>query len=156
LLTAVLNSLKGMDNLLLIALGNSRDTIDIPVPHLHLGHVKNDRLLSAIYSAADVYVISSLQDNLPNTVMESMACGTPVAGFDVGGISDMVRPGVTGLLAPSQNVQDLCAASVEILEDHARRDEMAANCRRVAVEEYALEIQAHRYVALYEKILAQK
>jgi glycosyltransferase involved in cell wall biosynthesis len=156
LLTGVLKSLKGVDNLLLIAMGNSRETIDIPVPHLHLGHIKNDRLLSIIYSSADVYIISSLQDNLPNTVMESMACGTPVAGFDVGGISDMVRPGVTGLLAQSQKVEDLCAAIVELLEDHARREEMGANCRRIAEEEYALENQAQRYVELYEKILGQK
>lgn len=72
--------------------------MDGRIPCLHLGHVNSDRWFSLIYSTADVFVIPSLQDNLPNTVLESMACGTPVIGFAVGGISDMVRDRLTSLL----------------------------------------------------------
>ena len=65
----------------------------------------------------------------------------------------MVRPGVTGWVVPPQDVGALRAAIRALLEDPAKRAEMAANCRRLAVEEYALEVQARRYIELYETIL---
>ena len=83
-----------------------------------------------------------------------MSCGVPVVGFKVGGIPDMVRPGVTGLLAPPGDVDALRDAIGQLLQDLAGWADMGANCRRIAVEEYALEVQARRYVALYEKARA--
>ena len=109
--------------------------------------------VKSVYGAADLFVCPSLQDNLPLTVVEAMSCGTPVVGFDVGGIPDMVRPDVTGSLVPPGNVAALGAAIAKLLEDDPLRREMSANCRRVAVEEYALEVQARRYVELYERLL---
>jgi glycosyltransferase involved in cell wall biosynthesis len=117
------------------------------------GSIRNDRILSFIYSAADVFVIPSVADNLPNTVLESMACGTPVVGFDVGGIPDMVRPGITGALVPVGDVDALSEAIVDLLNDAVKREEMSANCRRIAEEEYSLEVVGRRYKELYEKIL---
>src|SRR4030095_1988530 len=123
------------------------------MPPLPVGYLGNERLRALVYSAADVFVIPSLYDNLPQTVLEATACGTPVVGFAVGGIPDMVRPGVTGWVVPPQDVGALRATIRALLQDPARRAEMAANCRRIAVEEYALEVQARRYIDLYEKIL---
>jgi glycosyltransferase involved in cell wall biosynthesis len=88
-------------------------------------------------------------------VLESIACGTPVVGFDVGGIPDMVRPGITGLLAPAQDSEALSAAIVELLYDPGRLAEMSANCRRVAEEEYTLERQTKAYVRLYKALVGQ-
>ena len=102
-----------------------------------------------------MFVVSSLHDNLPQTVLEATACGTPVVGFAVGGIPDMVRPGVTGLVVPAQDVSALRAAIRMLLQDPALRAAMATNCRRLAVQEYALEVQARRYIALYEEIVSQ-
>jgi glycosyltransferase involved in cell wall biosynthesis len=118
-------------------------------PHAHFEPVNNDRLLSYVYSAADVVVVPSLQDNLPNTILESLACGTPVVGFDVGGIPDLVRPWVSGMLAKPADSFDLQRAIAEVLNAGERLQEMAANCRRIAVTEYALEVQARRYLDLY-------
>ena len=123
------------------------------IPHRHVETVNDDRLLSAIYSAADIFVIPSIEDNLPNTVLEAMACGTPVVGFDVGGIPDMVRPGITGELAPAGDVARLSQVIYALLETPEKRHELAANCRRIAEEEYALDLQAHRYMALYKQML---
>ena len=67
----------------------------------------------------------------------------------------MVRPGVTGLLASSHDVAALRNAIVKLLQDPHLRAEMSVNCRRIAVEEYALEVQARRYVELYERAAAQ-
>ena len=154
LLAQALAGLGDLTDLYLISLGSGEPTIGAQIPHLHLGHIGNDRLLSLVYSAADLLVIPSLQDNLPNTVLESLTCGTPVVGFAVGGIPDMVHPGVTGLLAPSQDMTALRAAIVDLLQDPAERAKMSANCRRIAVKEYSLEMQAQRYVELYERMLA--
>jgi glycosyltransferase involved in cell wall biosynthesis len=153
LLANALERLHSLSGFFLLSVGYGKPSIDTSISHLHLGHLSNNRLLSLIYSAADLFAISSMQDNLPNTVLEAMSCGTPVVGFDVGGIPDMVRPGVTGLLAPVKDVEALRDAIVEILENPALREEMSENCRRIAVEEYALETQARRYAALYETLL---
>ena len=152
-LAHALAGLEKLNNLLLISLGSRIPTLDIAIPHVHLGSIQNDRFLSLVYSAADIFVISSLQDNLPNTVLEAMACGTPVVGFAVGGIPDMVRPSKTGLLVPPSDVIALRAAIVQLLEDHSARKELAANCRRIAVEEYSLVLQARRYGELYKSLL---
>lgn len=149
-------ALTGLDEVLaplLISLGKGNPQVGGSLPHLHLGHVKHNRLVALAYNVADLFVIPSLQDNLPNTVLESLACGTPVVGFDVGGIPDMVRPGMTGLLAPVGHVDALREAIQTLLEKPVARTQMSANCRRVAVGEYALEVQARRYVELYREML---
>jgi glycosyltransferase involved in cell wall biosynthesis len=150
LLTQALNGLREAGDIFFVSIGRGAPTIETTVPHLHLGHVDDDRRLSLIYSATDVYVIPSLQDNQPNTALEATACGTPVVGFNVGGITDMVRPGITGLLVPPEDVISLRAAIVELLRSSEKRAAMAIACRKIVIEEYTLAMQVERYVALYE------
>ena len=139
----------------LVSLGNLKSKLDLPVPHLNLGRVNNDRLLSIVYSLADVFVMPSLQESFGQTVTESLACGTPVVAFDGGGPTDMVRPGVTGWLAKCGDAGALRGAIVAALSDDAARAKMSENARRVALEEYSLEIQAAAYVRLYERLIAE-
>jgi glycosyltransferase involved in cell wall biosynthesis len=106
-----------------------------------------------VYSAADICVVPSLQDNQPNTVLEAMACGTPVVGFDVGGIPEMVRPGITGALARAHDVKGLCTAIIDLLSQPERLARMATSCREIVMKEYPLEGQVRRYLELYEKSL---
>jgi glycosyltransferase involved in cell wall biosynthesis len=153
LLLGALNELRSSENLLFVSIGRGALQIETSIRHLHLGHIDDDRQLSLIYSAADVYVIPSLQDNQPNTALEAMACGTPVVGFNVGGIPDMVRPEITGLLAPVGDVVRLRAAIVELLRCPEKRAAMATACRRIVMEEYTLAKQVERYVELYESAL---
>ena len=94
-----------------------------------------------------------MADNLPNTILESIACGTPVVAFAAGGIPDLVRPGITRLLATTGNASELRDAILRLLDDRAKRSEMSVNCRRVAIEEYELTLQAQRYQRLYEDML---
>src|SRR5208282_2505094 len=102
---------------------------------------------------AEALAETKLRDNLSNTAMESIACGTPVVGFAVGGIPDLVRPGLTGSLAKPGDALDLRKAIAEILSDDERLKKMAANCRKIAVEEYTIEIQARRYLEVYGEAL---
>jgi glycosyltransferase involved in cell wall biosynthesis len=154
LLVEALNGLGNVPNLLLLSVGRGQLPLEIQIPHLSLGYIGSERLRALVYNAADVFVIPSVYDNLPQTVLEATACGTPVVGFAVGGIPDMVRPGVTGWVVPPQDVGALRDAIRALLREPARLAEMGANCRRIAIEEYALEVQARRYIQLYERILS--
>jgi glycosyltransferase involved in cell wall biosynthesis len=156
---------KGMD-LLHEALGGLRDIPEIysllvghgaslngtGIPGLATGLLRDDISLSAAYSAADVFAIPSMEENLPNTGLESLACGIPIVAFATGGLPDIVRHGETGLLVPRGDVGALRQALAELLQNHERRTGMAMNCRRVALQEYSLDVQAKRYVALYESM----
>jgi glycosyltransferase involved in cell wall biosynthesis len=140
-------------NLLLLSIGQNRPELPAGIPGLHVASVNNDRFLSMVYSAADLFAICSIQDNLPNTVLEAMACGIPVAGFAVGGVPDMVRTGVNGAVVPAGDVRGLAGAICDLLNNGARCAEMGANARNIALQEYSLELQAQRYANLYAGLL---
>jgi glycosyltransferase involved in cell wall biosynthesis len=143
----------GQDDVTLLSIGGEKPELETTLSHLHLGTIESDLLLSVFYSLADLFVIPSRQDNLPNTVLESMACGTPVVGFDTGGIPDMVRPGKTGWLAEVGNVRDLRRAIERALENDTIREQRGRCAREVVEEEYTLERQAQQYTDLYRDIL---
>jgi len=153
LLIEALGSLSGrVPDLLLVSVGQGSPETG-GLPHLSLGSVSTDDMLATIYSAADLFVAPSLQDNLPNTVLESLACGTPVVGFKTGGLPDMVRSGSTGALVPTGDVRSLSEAIVSLLNDQSLRSGLSNECRRIAVSEYALHHQAERYQALYADLV---
>jgi glycosyltransferase involved in cell wall biosynthesis len=153
LLLEALKHLEDVPELRLVALGAGDPGSDSRVPTTHLGFVENERLVSMIYNAADVFVIPSLQDNLPNTVQEAMACGIPVVGFDAGGVPDMVKDGVTGRLAAVGAPWDLARALRTVLEDLDAARRMGAEGRRFVLEEYTMAAQARAYAALYRESL---
>jgi glycosyltransferase involved in cell wall biosynthesis len=78
-----------------------------------------------------------------------------VVGFASGGIPDMVRPGETGWLAPTGDTQALREAIEDALRDDERRAAMSPICRRIAIEEYSLDVQATAYARLYETLVAR-
>jgi glycosyltransferase involved in cell wall biosynthesis len=84
-LTEALNTLPDSSNIALVSVGAGNVKLGHGIPHIHVGHVEDRQRLSLVYSAADVYVAPSLQDNQPNTVLESMACGTPVVDLTLAG-----------------------------------------------------------------------
>ncbi|MFB2771542.1 glycosyltransferase family 4 protein [Pelatocladus sp. BLCC-F211] len=139
----------------LLTLGNSDDKFSeaVGIAAVNLGYVSSDRLKSIAYSAADLFIFPTRADNLPLVLQESMACGTPMVSFKIGGVPDLVRPGITGYLATPEDTDDFCQGIVELLEDASLRDSMSQNCRAIALEEYSLELQAKRYIDLYHQIL---
>jgi glycosyltransferase involved in cell wall biosynthesis len=107
-------------------------------------------MLPLVYSAADVFVMPSLQEAFGYTTIEAMACGTPVIGFDTGGTSDMIQPGRTGVLVPVGDVDALRRAIADLLADREALEAMSATCRQVVLEHYTIEKQTRRYLELYE------
>src|SRR2546430_3870689 len=105
------------------------------------------------YSSADLFAICSVQNKLPNTVHGAMACGIATVGTAVGGIPDMVRNDVNGLTVPATDGVALADAITGLLNNKARCAEMGANARRIALEEYSLELQARRYAELYTSVV---
>lgn len=146
-------SLKAGTVLLILGYGGEAISEAVGMTTLNLGYVSSDRLKSIAYSAADVFVFPTRADNLPLTLQESMACGTPMVSFKIGGVPDLVRPGITGYLAEPENAEDFCHGIVQLLEDQNLREQQGKQCRAIALEEYPLELQAKRYIALYRQIL---
>ncbi|MEO1653809.1 MAG: glycosyltransferase, partial [Bacteroidota bacterium] len=137
---------------LLVVVGSGKP-VSASLPTRCLNFIGDDRLLAAAYSAADVYVIPTLEDNLPNTVLEAMGCETPVVGFNVGGLPDMIKPNKTGLLARMGDAQDLSLKIQCLLEDEEFRLLLGKNARSVAEKEYNIQIQTRKYIQLYEEVL---
>ena len=118
-----------------------------------LGYVSDDWLLRDVDRAADLFVLPSLEDNLPNTMLEAMACGTPVLASDCGGMPDVIRHDENGRLAPRGDVQAFCAALQAALADAGRLQAMGIEARRDIEREHSLVTVARRHVALYEELL---
>jgi glycosyltransferase involved in cell wall biosynthesis len=117
-----------------------------------LGWVGDPHKQALVYSAADVLVHPAPVDNLPNVVLEAIACGTPVAAFPIGGVPDMVRPGVSGWLAPALTPQALAATLDRAFQEIQEGTTLRQSCRDLARREYALSIQAQRYEALFQEM----
>lgn len=141
-------------DILLCSIGKAIPILDSRVDAIHLGEIKDERMISAIYSLANVFVIPSLMDNLPNTVLESLLCGTPVIGFPTGGIPDMVAHAKNGLLTQAISVDSL-KESVEIFLNNgvsSSREEI----REQAVLKYDQSVQAKKYIKLYQETMNKK
>jgi len=118
-----------------------------------LGRLTDDIALALMYSAADVFVCPSREDNLPNTVAEALACGTPCAAFDVNGLPDMIEHRKTGWLATAFDAADL-AAGITWLATHPDPQQLRHAARAKAEAEYSLPVMAKRYATLYAELLS--
>lgn len=129
---------------------------DLPVPAVSLGRLQGDDDLAAAYNCADVVVVPSLEDNLPNVALEAIACGAPVAAFDVCGMPDIVTDEWNGRLAPGGSAEGLGCALVEMLSDREKLFSMRSRARQHAEDRYSLAGQARNYLALYEELAATR
>ena len=145
-------SLKAEIVLLTIGGGEEAMSELMGIATINLGYVTSDRLKSIAYSAADLFIFPTRDDNLPLVLQESMACATPMISFKVGGVPDLVRPGTTGYLAVPEDTHDFCDGIVELLEDESLRHRMGRNCREIALAEYPLELQIKRYMGLVDNL----
>ncbi len=114
-----------------------------------LGHRPD---VETVLAALDVFVLSSLSEGLPNTVLEAMAAGLPVVSTRVGGAGEVVEEGVTGLLVPPASVEQIADAIAALLHDPARRASMSAAGRRRAATRFSLAETVRRYHALYMRL----
>ena len=120
------------------------------------GYVRDSEKQALIYSAADVFICSTLADAQPQTALESLACGTPVIAFPVGPMPDLISEGKTGWIAPAADLQGLLTAFGRINQERLNRAEIRRHCRQQAEEKYHLAVQTEKYIRLYEHILEEQ
>ena len=150
-LVAAFGALKNRD-ILLLTFGEGLP-LPIPLPSRHLGTIRDPQRLALLYAAADIFVIPSLQEAFGQTAMEAISCGTPVIGFQVGGIPDIVRPHQTGLLVPVGDIAGLATAIDWMIDNPSDRSKMGASAREYAVRMFSKELQAEAYTKLYSSAL---
>lgn len=124
---------------------------DIPIASKFLGRLEDDAALVAAYCAADMVIVPSLEDNLPNVGLEAIACGAPVIGFNVCGMRDIVQHGVNGALANKVDAAALAAEIIAMLES-GQIVQMSANARTRAQARFSLTKQAQSYLELYQEL----
>jgi glycosyltransferase involved in cell wall biosynthesis len=118
----------------------------------YLGTLSDDLLLALVYSAADVFVQPSTQENLANTVMEAIACGTPCVAFNIGGMPDLIEHEKNGYLAQPYQIDDLARGIAWVLENEERHQKLSYRAREKAEQEFTLDLQAGRYLSLFTEI----
>lgn len=140
--------LKDKEVLFLVA-GTNGDEIarQLPALSVNAGFVAPDKMPD-FYNAADVFVTPSLQENLPNTLMEAMSCGTPCVGFNTGGIPEMIDHRKNGYVAEYRDAEDLTRGLLWTLFEADFR-QLSENVREKVLSEYAEEIIVNRYLTIY-------
>ena len=139
--------------LIVFGAGEPENPPDFGLPVHYLGLLHDDVSIALLYCAADVMAVPSRQDNLPNTVVEPLACGTPVVAFNIGGMPDMIDHQINGYLAKSFDVSDLAAGIDWVLSDENRHKELCIKAREKAVACFDIETIARRYAELYREVL---
>lgn len=131
---------------LLVIFGNDGATaIDKRYEIIEIGKITSDRKLACLYSAGDVFVAPSIQENLSNAVMESLACGTPVVAFNIGGMPDLIKPEYNGYLAKPYDSKDLARGI-----DRCAEANMTMNCVSYCEKYFDMKTIAKRYIEYYQ------
>lgn len=143
------------DRLELVIFGASapEQPIDLGFKAHYLGKLHDDRTLRLAYAAADVMIAPSIEEAFGQTASESLACGTPVVVFRNTGLEDIVDHQQNGYTAHHCDIEDLAKGIAWVLEDSERHDILRQQARKKAEQEYAIELQAKRYLDLFNKIL---
>ena len=128
---------------------------ELTLPTVALGTVRGDHAMAAVYRSADLFVLPSLEDNLPNTIMEALACGVPCVGFRVGGIPEMIDHRRNGYVANFRDTADLAEGIRWVLRD-ADTEALRDQARHKVMRCYSQQSVAAQYIELYNEMIAQK
>jgi glycosyltransferase involved in cell wall biosynthesis len=128
------------------------DPPDLGLPVRYMGRYQDDLSIAVIYSAGDIFVAPSMEENLPYTVMEASACATPSVAFNIGGLSDLIEHERTGYLARPFEVDDLSSGLSWLLGDKQRRESCGKRAREKVEREFEVSLIARRHQALFEEL----
>lgn len=138
-----------------VVFGANEQELPMQFEHIEVtfvGYIRDSCVLTALYSIADVMVVPSLTENLSNTIMESLSCGTPVVAFRIGGNGDMIEHKKNGYLAAERDCEDL-AKGIEWCLTHNADDALSKHARKKVMDNYTIENVSEQYKQLYESLL---
>ena len=149
--------LKDIPQLGVVILGGHAEEVvgQLPLEAYPLGYVNDERRIVDVYNAADVFVLPSLSENLPNTIMEAMACGVPCVGFKVGGIPEEIDHRKNGYVADYRSAEDLSRGIRWILTE-ADSEELSRNAVHKVAQNYSQQSVAMKYLDVYHQAMAFK
>jgi hypothetical protein len=143
--------------LLILTLGPYQEELrEAGIPIRPCGILDDDEKLAGIYQAADLLVIPSREENLPNVMLEALACATPVLSFAVGGLPDVIKDGENGFMALPFACDQLAMHLQKVVFDPALRRRLGENSRRLIEQSYTLKRQAQNYLTLFNELLNHK
>lgn len=143
------------DSIELVVFGTlaNEHKLDVGIKSHYIGSLSDDISLAMLYASVDLFLAPYKEDNLPNTIMEALACGTPCVAFDVGGISEMIQHQINGYLAKPFNTDELVAGVIWVLEDNHRFLKLCDDARKKVECEYSQELQARRYSQVFTEVV---
>jgi glycosyltransferase involved in cell wall biosynthesis len=153
-LSQAINDLDTKEKVELVIFGSEKPENFTPLKYKthFVGRLHDEVSLQLTYSAADLMVVPSLQENLSMVIMESMACKTPVIAFNIGGNADMIDHQKNGYLAKPFNTNDL-GRGIEWVLTHPDYHNLAKEARKKIVEKFNAKMVVQQYINLYQEIL---
>ncbi|MFN8379624.1 MAG: glycosyltransferase family 4 protein [Anaerolineae bacterium] len=145
---------KQLDHAELVLYGTNAAPANISRKAYPLGTIRDESTLATLFNAVDLVALPSRSENLPNTIIEAFACGTPVVAFRIGGIPDLIDHQVNGYMADPFDTDDLARGIAWMLEDPERHARLCAAARDKVEREYEVSQIARRHLELYEDIRA--
>lgn len=150
LLVQALKVLENPDAYCLCTVGKwDGHALEIPVEHQHLGSILDEKLMAIVYNSASILAHPAIEDNLPNVVVEALCCGIPVAGFQIGGMPEMVENGKNGFLSAEISPEGLTMA----IEKAQRLELDRMNITQAASQKFGPEAQATAFMDLIQKVV---
>ena len=140
------------DKIALVVFGKNKTPLETDFEMINLNFINNEENIVTIYNACDVFVTPSIEDNLPNTIVESHACGVPVVAFNTAGMTEMISHQVNGYLAANKSPEDLAKGIIWTLF-YSDYKSLCEQARKKAVDYYSPEISAKKYITLYKSLL---
>ncbi len=141
----------------IVVVGKQADSLKevFPFPVYAIDYICDEKTMACLYNAVDAYVTPSLEDNLPNTIVEALSCGVPCVGFNIGGIPEMITHMQNGYLAEACNAQDF-AEGIRITLETSTEAGWPANAVRTAHHRYGETSVASQYITLYQNLINKR
>jgi glycosyltransferase involved in cell wall biosynthesis len=146
---------KDNNNILFLCIGGKKDPQQLNNSNIKfIDYISSQETLAQYYSASDIFLFTSLFEVFPLTVLEAMACGTPIVSFDVGGVKEAVIHKKNGYIAEHKNTDNLITGLEYIFKlNQNELNEMSENSIKRVGENYTIDIMTKNYIKLYEQIL---
>ena len=143
--------------MLLVVFGDLKpgDLPNLGIETRNVGYIDDDQRLSLLYSAADVAAVPSIEEAFGKTLIEAMACGTPVVAFDSGGPRDIITHQHDGYLAEPYSADDLAAGIAWCLDQAKSGPDLGLRARAKVEAKFDIDVVAASYERLYRRILAE-